>query len=255
MFLARRHLGETEFIFNFAGQSYCGKLSPEAADVDFELDGIGFKSVGAQFQLIVSDERLIGIFAEILNRKIYSLPVFQSNGSLVSLYIEPITTILRQLKGRASNGSRDLVLIPAILEALVKHLAYVWPNTNTLELSIFESKRPPLALRLALDYISSKEGIVKSVEEIAERTNVGVRALEKIFKNHLGIGIKRYCKIITIRRILDQIKSEKENLSKISSQYGISNVSRLRREIDEYKAQSTSELLPWEIYDWQPPRV
>lgn len=249
VFRAYQSQENTEFLFELPGLSEHGRASRETTGITFARDAIVFRAVGSQIQMTASNDKLRTIFSEILNRKIFTPPVFQTNVSNISPYIEPIAAIIRRLVVKMDGESHTILLRNTMLHNLIRHIAYVWPNTNSPELSLSPTDRPPLALRLALDYIYSSKGMVKSVNDVASQTNVGLRALEKIFRDRLRFGIKRYCKFIMLRKISEQLKSENQKLSQVASDYGVSNISRLRNELIEYEAHHTLSIYPWEIYD------
>lgn len=189
-----------------------------------------------------------GIFAEILNRKVFSRPAFQSNVACLPPSVEPIAAILRRLLGKMDGENHAVLLPETMLYNLVRHVAHVWPNTNSPELSLSPTERPPLALRLALDYIYSRRGMVKTVIDVASQTNVGIRALEYLFRDRMSIGIRRYCKFIMLSEINQILKTENHTLTQIASQFGISNVARLRKELEENSSNCIRYLYPWEFY-------
>lgn len=246
---ATRFHERTEFLFNFSGISERARALHGAAGITFARDGIVFHSVGSQIQLTASDAKMREVFSEILNRRIFTVPAFQMNVANISPYIEPVTTIFLQHLEKVDCKNHACLLPNTILYSLVRHIAYVWPNTNSSELSLSSTERPPLALRLALDYIHSMGGMVKSVNDVASHTNVGLRALETIFSERLGIGIKRYCKCVMLRTITQQLQNENHRLTEIARKFGVSNVGRLRKELNEYATDLPQGLYPWEIYD------
>ncbi len=248
-FSVSRSQENTEFLFNFSGISERGLASHETAGIAFARGEIVFRSAGSQIRLTASDDKMRDVFSEILNRKIFAVPVFQTNVAYISPYIEPIAAILRRLIGKVDGENHASLLPNTMLYNLVRHVAYVWPNTNSPELSLSPTDRPPLAIRLALDYIYSRRGMVKSVHDVASHTNVGLRALETSFTDRLGIGIKRYCKCIMLRKISEQVQKDTQSLTQIASEFGVSNVARLRKELKEHATDHTRTLYPWEIYD------
>ena len=214
----------------------------------FARDGIEFRSIGPQIHLTISHNRMREIFAEILNRKVFSPVVFEPHVACLSDSVERVASILRRLLAKFEGGKVGDLLPDAMLHNLARLVAHVWPSTNSQELSLPPDQELPIALRLALDYIYSRRGLVKSVVEVASVTNVGLRTLETVFREKMSVGVRRYCKYVLLRRISEELESGYRTINQIALEFGISNVSRLRWEIGEYSSDAMHYVYPWEIY-------
>jgi AraC-like DNA-binding protein len=189
------------------------------------------------------------IFAEILKRRIFSRAVFAPDVAHISVSVGRVASILRRLLANFEGGNHSDLLPDALLYNLARLVAHVWPSTNSQELRLSADEQPPLALRLALDYICSRRGMVTSVVDVASVTNVGLRALETLFRDRMSIGIKRYCKSVMLRHITEELESGHRTINQIALEFGVSNVSRLRWELGEYSRNVVRDLYPWEFYD------
>jgi hypothetical protein len=189
------------------------------------------------------------IFAEILNRRVFSRAVFEPNVANLSVSVDRVASILRKLLAKFNRGNHGDLLPHAILYNLARLLAHVWPSTNSQELSLSTDEQPPLALRLALDYIYSRRGLVKTVVEVASVTNGSLRVLETVFRAEMAIGIKRYCKNVMLRRLTEELESGHRTMNQLALEFDISNVSRLRRDLGEYSRNAVYDLYPWEFYE------
>lgn len=237
----------TEFVF-ILREGLDWECASTSSRIVFARDGIEFRSIGPQIHLTISHDRMRGIFVEILNRKVFSPVVFEPHVACLSASVVRVAAILRRLLVKFEGTKVGDLLPDAMLHNLARLVAHVWPSTNSQELSLSPDQQPPIALRLALDYIYSRRGLVKSVVEVASVTNVSLRTLEAVFKDKMSIGIRSYCKYVTLRHITEELESGYRTINQIALEFGISNVSRLRWEIGEYSRNAVHDLYPWEFY-------
>ncbi len=240
---------DTHFTFNVREETDREAAADKSSRIVFARDGLVFQSSGSQVDLTVPHDIMREIFSEALNRRVFSIAVFERNIGHLSPHIEPVAAILRHLLAKLDSDDYVNVLATTMLHNLARHVAYSWPSTHSAELSFCVAKRPPLPLRIALDFIYFRRGVVESVHDVAAHTNVGLRALEIMFSDWLGIGVKRYCKSIMLRMISERLQTNSQRLTRLALEFGVSNVGRLRKELTEYAASETHTPYPWEIYD------
>ena len=94
----------------------------------------------------------------------------------------------------------------------------------------------------ALALIEEDRGNI-AVESVAKRVGVSRRHLERLFKNHVGLGIKHIARISRIHNALDLLRQRPElSGAEIAADCGYSDQARLIRECQELAGRTPQRL-------------
>lgn len=202
-----------------------------------------------EIQLDVSCERLIFTTAHVLQRKVFCVPIFVDRPDLAGSSMNVVADVLQlAASNRGFQANKDHSPRRIFFDSILRLLVINWPNSETTEIELGSARRPPQSLRQALAYIFSKRGIVKNAASVADNSGTGLRTLEHLFAQWLGIGIARYSKMLRIKFIVEQRAQTNTDLASLAQIYGFSNVARLRQELSKLDQFLIAELEPERIY-------
>ncbi|MDE5470112.1 AraC family transcriptional regulator [Elizabethkingia meningoseptica] len=112
-----------------------------------------------------------------------------------------------------------------------------------LDQFLFSRYRPfdQKAISFSIDYI--KEHITDfSVEELAEKSGISRRHLNRLFNQHLGVNIKKFHEILVFRSILNSKQFEKSplNFTQLAYEFNLSDQSHLNKIFENMTLQPPS---------------
>lgn len=197
----------------------------------------------------VSCERLISAASRLLHRKVFSAPVFIDRPDLKGSSMNIVADVLQLgVCNGVFQANKDHRSRQVFFESITQLLLHHWPNSETAEIELGRARRPPPPLRQALAYIQWKGANVGSAMSVADNSGAGLRTLERLFAQWLGIGVSRYCKLLRMKFIAQQHEQTHANLASLAQIYGFTNVSRLRRELSALDHSLIAELEPERVY-------
>lgn len=193
---------------------------------------------------------LMHFASRLLGRKVFSSLEFQQSvtedvfnglGELVCL----LNSLRTQLSEQHAPQSKSIrILLDHILCLIIMN----WPNNHSAESGLPEDLRPPLALRIALDYIVSCDGLVGHTEDVAHIADVSLRTLEGLFATWLKVGVGRYCKLLRIKLAFARWTQTREAIHTLAEEYHFTNITRFKRDLESFDLNMMMRIMPNQFY-------
>lgn len=119
-------------------------------------------------------------------------------------------------------------LMPARLqEMLVDSVLETWPHNYSEALNRPQPLIAPRHVKLAVDYIQAHPQALVSGSELADLSNISLRALQDGFRRFVGTSIAAYQRQVRLERAYDVLQQDgTQSVSEISLSLGFSNVGR-----------------------------
>ncbi|MDG9884876.1 AraC family transcriptional regulator [Pseudomonas sp. GD04058] len=140
---------------------------------------------------------------------------------------------IKAIVGMATGNAFDQLMTASSLmpgrlqEMLVDSVLEVWPHTYSDELKRPQALIAPRHVRQAMDYIQAHPDALPSGRELAELSNISLRALQDGFRRFVGTSIVSYQRQVRLQRAHDALTQDpSRSVSEISLALGFSNVGR-----------------------------
>lgn len=231
---------EITFIFPSAGRIVFNQSSDSVGmpSIGLAMEKAQVRSVGfidghAHHGLSVRRSLFARRLATLLGRPITHKVRFQPRVDLSNEAFQGIKAIVAM----ATGNEFDLLinssaLMPARLqEMLVDAVLDIWPHNYSDALRRPAPQIAPRHVKLAMDYIQHaiqvQPDAVISGSDLAELTNVSLRALQEGFRRFVGSSIVAYQREVRLQRAYETLKQDgPQSVSEISLALGFSNVGR-----------------------------
>lgn len=231
---------EITFIFPSAGRIVFNQSSDSVGmpSIGLAMEKAQVRSVGfidghAHHGLSVRRSLFARRLATLLGRPISHKVRFQPRVDLGNEAFQGIKAIVAM----ATGNEFDLLinssaLMPARLqEMLVDAVLDIWPHNYSDALRRPAPQIAPRHVKLAMDYIQHaiqvQPDAVISGSDLAELTNVSLRALQEGFRRFVGSSIVTYQREVRLQRAYETLKQDgPQSVSEISLALGFSNVGR-----------------------------
>ncbi|MCE4069372.1 MULTISPECIES: AraC family transcriptional regulator [Pseudomonas] len=243
---------EITFIFPSAGRVVFNQ-SDEAIGtprVGLAIEKASVRSVGfidghAHHGLSVRRSLFARRLATLLGRPISHKVRFQPRVDLSNEAFQGIKAIVAM----ATGNEFDLLinssgLMPARLqEMLVDSVLEIWPHNYSDALRRPAPQIAPRHVKLAMDYIQEHPDALVSGSDLAELTNVSLRALQEGFRRFVGSSIVAYQREVRLQRAYDALQQDgSQSVSEISLALGFSNVGRFCQYFQSAYGMSPADL-------------
>lgn len=167
-----------------------GAISLEDGYETLALQVPGRELEAAQFALYGSDA---------MERHPYNIK-FEA-GSRAALTLVRVITRLSEIPKYPQNISQRLER--SAKESALFELLLMWPEA--ISTTIAQETALPASTRLARDFIHAHIGDLPTVSDVAASCRIGVRALDRGFKKHLGISPLNYMLALRLRGVHDDL--------------------------------------------------
>ncbi|WP_440466318.1 AraC family transcriptional regulator [Pseudomonas sp. YH-1] len=243
---------EITFIFPSAGRVVFNQCSDSVGlpSVGLAMEKTSVRSVGfidghAHHGLSVRRSLFARRLATLLGRPITHKVRFQPRVDLSNEAFQGIKAIVAM----ATGNEFDLLisssaLMPARLqEMLVDSVLEIWPHNYSDALKRPTPQIAPRHVKLAMDYIQEHPDAMVSGSELAELTNVSLRALQEGFRRFVGSSIVAYQREVRLQRAYDALQQDSaQSVSEISLALGFSNVGRFCQYFQSAYGMSPADL-------------
>ncbi|MDH1011030.1 AraC family transcriptional regulator [Pseudomonas nicosulfuronedens] len=243
---------EITFIFPSAGRVVFNQCSDSVGlpSVGLAMEKTSVRSVGfidghAHHGLSVRRSLFARRLATLLGRPITHKVRFQPRVDLSNEVFQGIKAIVAM----ATGNEFDLLisssaLMPARLqEMLVDSVLDIWPHNYSDALRRPAPQIAPRHVKLAMDYIQEHPDAMVSGSELAELTNVSLRALQEGFRRFVGSSIVAYQREVRLQRAYDALQQDSaQSVSEISLALGFSNVGRFCQYFQSAYGMSPADL-------------
>lgn len=243
---------EITFIFPSAGRVVFNQCSDSVGlpSVGLAMEKASVRSVGfidghAHHGLSVRRSLFARRLATLLGRPITHKVRFQPRVDLSNEAFQGIKAIVAM----ATGNEFDLLisssaLMPARLqEMLVDSVLEIWPHNYSDALKRPTPQIAPRHVKLAMDYIQEHPDAMVSGSELAELTNVSLRALQEGFRRFVGSSIVAYQREVRLQRAYDALQQDSaQSVSEISLALGFSNVGRFCQYFQSAYGMSPADL-------------
>ena len=243
---------EITFIFPSAGRVVFNQCSDSVGlpSVGLAMEKASVRSVGfidghAHHGLSVRRSLFARRLATLLGRPITHKVRFQPRVDLSNEAFQGIKAIVAM----ATGNEFDLLisssaLMPARLqEMLVDSVLEIWPHNYSDALKRPTPQIAPRHVKLAMDYIQEHPDAMASGSELAELTNVSLRALQEGFRRFVGSSIVAYQREVRLQRAYDALQQDSaQSVSEISLALGFSNVGRFCQYFQSAYGMSPADL-------------
>ncbi|QEY71317.1 AraC family transcriptional regulator [Pseudomonas denitrificans (nom. rej.)] len=247
---------EITFIFPSAGRVVFNHCSDSVGlpSVGLAMEKASVRSVGfidghAHHGLSVRRSLFARRLATLLGRPISHKVRFQPRVDLSNDAFQGIKAIVAM----ATGNEFDLLinssaLMPARLqEMLVDSVLEIWPHNYSDALRRPAPQIAPRHVKLAMDYIQhaiqEQPDTMVSGSELAERTNVSLRALQDGFRRFVGSSIVAYQREVRLQRAYDALQQDSaQSVSELSLALGFSNVGRFCQYFQSAYGMSPADL-------------
>lgn len=206
---------------------------------------VGFIDGHAHHGLSVRRSLFARRLATLLGRPISHKVRFQPRVDLSNEAFQGIKAIVAM----ATGNEFDLLinssaLMPARLqEMLVDSVLEIWPHNYSDALRRPAPQIAPRHVKLAMDYIQEHPDALLSGSDLAELTNVSLRALQEGFRRFVGSSIVAYQREVRLQRAYDALQQDgAQSVSEISLALGFSNVGRFCQYFQSAYGMSPADL-------------
>ncbi|NMZ57130.1 AraC family transcriptional regulator [Pseudomonas nitroreducens] len=206
---------------------------------------VGFIDGHAHHGLSVRRSLFARRLATLLGRPISHKVRFQPRVDLRNEAFQGIKAIVAM----ATGNEFDLLinssaLMPARLqEMLVDSVLEIWPHNYSDALRRPAPQIAPRHVKLAMDYIQEHPDALISGSDLAELTNVSLRALQEGFRRFVGSSIVAYQREVRLQRAYDALQQDgSQSVSEISLALGFSNVGRFCQYFQSAYGMSPADL-------------
>ena len=155
---------------------------------------------------------------------------------------------IKAIIGMATGSEFDLLinssaLMPARLqEMLVDAVLENWPHNYSEALRRPGPLIAPRHVKLAVEYIQEHPETLLSGTELAELTNVSLRALQEGFRRFVGCSIVAYQRQVRLERAYLALQQASQSVSEIALRLGFTNVGRFCQYFHQAYGLSPAEL-------------
>ncbi|MFJ3050008.1 AraC family transcriptional regulator [Pseudomonas nitroreducens] len=243
---------EITFIFPSAGRVVFNQSSDSVGlpSVGLAMEKASVRSVGfidghAHHGLSVRRSLFARRLATLLGRPITHKVRFQPRVDLSNEAFQGIKAIVAM----ATGSEFDLLinssaLMPARLqEMLVDSVLEIWPHNYSDALRRPAPQIAPRHVKLAMDYIQEHPDALVSGSDLAELSNVSLRALQEGFRRFVGSSIVAYQREVRLQRAYDALQQDgSQSVSEISLALGFSNVGRFCQYFQSAYGMSPADL-------------
>ncbi|MCP1625244.1 AraC family transcriptional regulator [Pseudomonas nitroreducens] len=243
---------EITFIFPSAGRVVFNQCSDSVGlpSVGLAMEKASVRSVGfidghAHHGLSVRRSLFARRLATLLGRPITHKVRFQPRVDLSNDAYQGIKAIVAM----ATGNEFDLLinssaLMPARLqEMLVDSVLEIWPHNYSEALRRPAPQIAPRHVKLAMDYIQEHPDAMVSGSDLAELTNVSLRALQEGFRRFVGSSIVAYQREVRLQRAYHALQQDSaQSVSEISLALGFSNVGRFCQYFQSAYGMSPADL-------------
>ncbi|MFZ3185568.1 MAG: AraC family transcriptional regulator [Pseudomonas sp.] len=227
---------EITFVFPTAGKIVFNQSTEIVGvpQVGLAIEKTAVRSVGfidghAQYGISVRRAVFARRISTLLGKPIMHKVRFQP---VVDLNVDAFQGI-KAIIGLATGAEFDLLinssaLMPARLqEMLVDSVLDVWPHNYTEALRRPGPLIAPRHVKLAIEYIQDHPDALVSGTELAELTNVSLRALQEGFRRFIGSSIVAYQRQVRLQRAHGALlQDSSQSVSEIALRLGFTNVGR-----------------------------
>jgi AraC-like DNA-binding protein len=103
---------------------------------------------------------------------------------------------------------------------------------------------PRIELAQQLAEITRRGGILLTVEELSENWSYSSRHLQRIFRDQIGVGPKKFLKIYRVKKVVDAMESGTfSNLTQLAYQYHFSDQAHFSREFKKVMGAKPKKFL------------
>lgn len=186
-------------------------------------------------------KRLTTLLGKPITRKVSFTPVVDLNN--------PAFDGIKAVVGLATGSEFDALinssaLMPTrIQEMLVDAVLEVWPHTYSDALHQPGPQIAPRHVKLAVDYIQAHPHSLVSGAQLAELSNVSLRALQDGFKHFVGSSIVAYQRQVRLERAYQALCEDAgQSVTELSLRLGFSNVGRFCQYFQEAYGVSPAQV-------------
>ncbi|MBB4866280.1 AraC-like DNA-binding protein [Pseudomonas nitritireducens] len=243
---------EITFIFPSAGRVVFNQCSDSVGlpSVGLAMEKAAVRSVGfidghAHHGLSVRRSLFARRLATLLGRPITHKVRFQPRVDLGDDAFQGIKAIVAMATGNEFDGLiNSSALMPARLqEMLVDSVLEIWPHNYSDALRRPAPQIAPRHVKLAMDYIQEHPDALLSGSDLAELTNVSLRALQDGFRRFVGSTIVAYQREVRLQRAYEALQQDSaQSVSEISLALGFSNVGRFCQYFQSAYGMSPADL-------------
>jgi len=217
-----------KILFNHASESLgCAQvgLAIDKADIRSMRFMDNHAQHGISIRRALLTERLSTLLGKPILAKLHFEPVVDLN--------VPAFQVIRTLVEMATGSEFDLLmnagaLMPARLrEMLVDAVLEAWPHNFTQALRSPAPAIAPRHVKLAVEYIQEHPDNLASGTELAQLSNVSLRALQDGFARFMGTSIVAYQRQVRLERAYAElVRDGSPSVTEVALRFGFSNVGR-----------------------------
>ncbi|WP_339487519.1 AraC family transcriptional regulator [Pseudomonas sp. EL_65y_Pfl2_R95] len=215
-------------IFN-QGSGIAGGLQVGIAVDKVDLNSVSFIDDHEQYGFSIRHDLFAARLSILLGKPIMSRVKFAPQVDLNNAALKSISALLGFFTGAESDQLiNSSALMPARLqEMLVDAVLESWPHNYTQALQHRTPLIAPRHVKLAIDYIQAHPDILVSGAELAQLTNVSLRALQEGFRRFVGSSIVTYQRQVRLEWARNALRQDPSySISEVALRLGFTNVGR-----------------------------
>ncbi|MFD2645639.1 helix-turn-helix domain-containing protein [Pseudomonas japonica] len=193
------------------------------------VNSVGFMDGHSQYGMSIRRSLFARRLATLLDKPIVHKVRFRPVVDLNADAFQGIKAIVGMATGNEFEQlmSASSLMPSRLQEMLVDSVLEVWPHNYSDALKRPEKLIAPRHVKLAVEYLQEHPDALVSGSELAELTNVSLRALQEGFRRFVGTSIVAYQRQVRLQRAYDALKQDASpSVSEISLALGFTNVGR-----------------------------
>jgi AraC-like DNA-binding protein len=194
-----------------------------------ELRSMRFIDNHAQHGLSISRRILTERLSTLLDQPIVQKLHFQPQVDLDSAVFQGIKALIDLATGTEFDllMSAGTLLPSRLREMLVDAVLEAWPHNYTQRLQRPQPLIAPRHVKQAIDYLHEHPQVLVSGSDLAQLSNVSLRALQEGFRRFKGTSIVAYQRQVRLERAYAVLNQDAApSVTEVALQFGFSNVGR-----------------------------
>lgn len=201
----------------------------------------GHAQYGLSVRRSLFGKRLATLLGKPITRKVCFTPVVNLDN--------PAFEGIKAVVGLATSNEFDALINNSMLmptriqEMLVDAVLEAWPHSYSDALRQPTAHMAPRHVKLAVDYIHAHPDSLVSGTQLAELSNVSLRALQEGFRHFVGTSIVAYQRQVRLERAYDALCEDAgQSVTELSLRLGFSNVGRFCQYFQEAYGVSPAQV-------------
>jgi AraC-like DNA-binding protein len=152
------------------------------------------------------DAALVRLLGDQAPARVTFEPVMHTADGMGRAWTDLVLLLSRQLDDPDSLLTQPLVAEP-LMESVMNGFLLSSPHSHSAVLAAPVKAARPSAVRMAIDLIEAEPQAPLTVERLAAHCHVGVRTLQKGFREHLGMSPMAYVRTVRLDRAYKELRA------------------------------------------------